>query len=323
MTAMRSLSASALALGAKGAALTVALALAFAFLPVVSLAVVPFLPLPTAYVCLRQGGMAAAISAVAASLMAGIISGVGSGLFTFALAVLAGVALGLALRRNRGFSGVLLATAVATAAGLVLWVGGVWVVTGMTVEQFGALMDTSFQAVAQMYAGMNMDAEAVAQAEEGARSMLAMLPYLAPGIVASVGVALAALTLALASLLFPRLGHATTPALSFHEFRLHWATPYGFILGLLLILMAGWWPHGGEAARLAGINLVLFFATLFFVQGFAVARWFMLKRGVKGGAAVAFYGAALLGQVFFQLLSWVGVVDCWLDFRKRMTPKLV
>ena len=75
MTAMRSLSASALALGAKGAALTVALALAFAFLPVVSLAVVPFLPLPTAYVCLRQGGMAAAISAAAASLMAGIISG--------------------------------------------------------------------------------------------------------------------------------------------------------------------------------------------------------------------------------------------------------
>lgn len=316
---MRSLSASALAEGAKGAALTVALALVFAFIPIVSIAVVPLFPLPAAYVGMRHGVWPALVAAVAASILAGVISGIGSGLFVFGLAGIAGVALGVALRRNWGFSRLLLVTGLAACLGIGLCFAGIWVLTGMTMGQLQTLVDTSFQAVSQMYAGMGVDAAAVQQAEQGARDALAILPQLAPGLLASLGVIVAAAALALASLIFPRMGQKAALALAFHEFRLHWVLPYGFIAGLAMILVAGWLPGDGEVLRFAGINVAIFFFTLFFVQGLAVTRWIMVARGVKGGSAVALYAAVLLGQLFLQLLSWVGILDCWLDFRKRMS----
>ena len=58
-------------------------------------------------------------------------------------------------------------------------------------------------------------------------------------------------------------------------------------------------------------------ATVFFVQGLAVTSWFA-NTGPRGtGTRAGWYVLAVVGQVLFLLLTWVGLIDAWVDFRKR------
>lgn len=314
---MKSLTASAVVDAGKASALTTVLSLTVGFVPLVSVLALPLLPLPTAFVALKWGERAALVAAAVAALLGWLLTGPVNGFMTLVLAAGLGAMLGGGLRRNWGPSRLLWASGCAAALGLAAWVGLSWFLSGLTVEQLRSLMETSFQTVSGMYQSAGIDQASIDQALNSARSVFALLPYLLPGVVLSLGVVLAVVAVAVAGLVFPKLGRPLSSSLSLQGLRLHWMTPYGVAAGLVLVMVGPRLETGGRALWLTGINVLLLFGTVLFVQGLAVTSWFANVRARSGGGRAAVYALALLGQLLFLLLTWVGLIDVWLDVRKR------
>lgn len=86
---------------------------------------------------------------------------------------------------------------------------------------------------------------------------------------------------------------------------------------LLMGVRAGWLADPEGQLTAAGLNLVLIFTYLFFVEGLAVIWFYLAKWGVgKGGRLLI---SVLLLTPFLPLVepvAWLGMLDAWLDFRK-------
>jgi len=320
---VRALTASAAVDAGKGAALTVVLSLLVSFVPVISVLLIPLLPLPASYVTAKWGARTGFVLTLAASVLSWLFAGPMSGVFTLMLTGGLGVVLGMGLRRNWGISRLLWASTVAAGLGLAAWLGLSWFLSGLTPAQLATIAETSFQTVSGMYAGAGVDQAAIEESLAATRRLVALLPYLMPGIIMSLGLVLGVVAVALAAVILPRLGRVlpVPEGMSLRCLRLHWVTPYGFILGLVLIMAGSWVGDAGRWLWLAGINLTLVFVTVFFVQGVALTQWLVEVRARSAGQRAGMYALALVGQFLFLLLTWVGLLDIWLDFRMRYSRR--
>lgn len=304
----------------KAIALAVVLALAVTYVPLASILALPLLPLPVAYLTKRRGlrvGLAAAFGTGALAVM---LTGPGNGLLALFLAGLVAVAMGWAFQQQWGLSRALLATAGATAVSLAVWAGAVWMITGLDRERVGEMMDSSLQGAVDAYRALGMAEATIQNAEEQVRAVVDILPYLLPSILGVAGLAFAVAALGLAALIFPRVGESLPGVFAFSRFRIHWSAAYGFIAGLGLMLAARY-AEMQEPFRMAGLNLIVFFQSLFFIQGLAVVHWYTVSRKVAGGRRALIYAIALMSQFFLQLVSWAGLLDTWFDYRERFAPR--
>lgn len=304
----------------KAVALAVVLSVLVAYVPLLALIAIPALPLPLGYLTLRRGVRVGVAGAVCVTALATAVTGLTNGLLALLVAGFLGVVVGVALRAHRGFSWTLLVSTVGATAALAAWTGSVWVVTGMSRAQLSKLVDDSMTAAGELYTTMGMSRATIDQASVQIHETLRMIPYLSPAIAGVGGVILASAVLGLAAVVYPHLGERSVEHLAFSRFRLHWGTAYGYIGGLALLVLASRFGAYQELVRMVGLNLLVFFQTLFFLQGLALAHWFVVSRGMSTGTRVLVYGAALLGQTTLQLTSWAGLLDTWFDYRKRFPP---
>ena len=132
---------------------------------------------------------------------------------------------------------------------------------------------------------------------------------------------LAALALAWAT--YHRLGRARlgAPLKPLKEFRFNDQLVWGLIVGLTIMLLPTL-----KALHGAGKNLLVFFATLYAVRGFAVLAWFMAPGALGVTLTVGFVMLLLpiLGVFAALALMMLGVAalalglgDTWADWRSR------
>ena len=313
---MSTFSTPAVSEAGKAIALAVVLSLAVMYVPVASMLAVPLLPLPVAYLTKRRGLRVGLASAFSVGVLALVLTGPWNGLMSLFLAGLVAVTMGWSFQRGWGLSRTLLATAGSSAGSLAMWMATIWVMTGMDGRRLGEMMDSSLQAAADAYRSMGMAETTVQNAVEQVRAIMDILPFLLPSILGVAGLVLAVVVLGLAAVVFPRLGETMPQTFAFSSFRVHWSAAYGFIIGLGLMVVA---PYANmeEFIRLVGLNLIIFFQSLFFFQGLAVVHWFTVSRKISGGRRALIYVVALMVQFLLQLVSWAGLMDTWFDYRKR------
>ncbi|MHB8870273.1 MAG: DUF2232 domain-containing protein [Thermoleophilia bacterium] len=301
----------------KAIALTVVIGALVGLVPLFGVMLMPVLPLPVAYVTFRRGLRVGAAITFGAGVLSALLTGLGNGMLVLLLTGLVGVVVGRALARKWGFTSLLLAATAGSAAAFAGSSAVAWVLAGLDLAQFQNMFEDSLAAVSQMYDSMGIDPTVITQASEQLREWFDVLPYLLPSILGVAGLMLASATLALVAVVFPHVGERAAADLAFSRFRLHWSASYGFIGGLGLLVLGPSLGLYGEAARLIGLNLFVFFQTLFFIQGLAVVHWLVVTRRPSAGRRAVFYGAALMGQLLMQLTSWAGLLDTWFDYRKR------
>lgn len=147
---------------------------------------------------------------------------------------------------------------------------------------------------------------AVAQSMEQTRERLRLAPQistvLAPALLALQTLA----ALALGWAIFQRLNRVRIgpPLAPLRTFRFNDQLVWGLAVGLTILLL----PAFAEA-QAVGLNLVVFFAMLYFVRGLGV-----LAGVSKGGVFVIL---AVLFSLFPPALSALGLSDTWLDWRSR------
>lgn len=142
--------------------------------------------------------------------------------------------------------------------------------------------------------------------------------------------------LALAWALYHRIGRARVgPPLSpISEFRFNDQLVWGLIVGLTILLLPTVAPERGAAFRLlrsSGLNLIVFFLSLYALRGFGVLSWLLSSRTLSIVFAVALVlvllpvTAAVAVPGLLSLVTMAGVIglgDTWFDWRRRarLTP---
>ena len=259
------------------------------------------LPLPLAYLTSRRGVRVGVAAMVSAGMLAAILTGPSNGTLTLFLGRFrrGDPRVGAATRPrvSRALSWL---TTLAAAVALVLTGAVGWVVSGMSVTEFQNLLDQSMKTAADFYRGAGVSDQTISQATEQFRRMVEQIPYLLPALFGLSGLSTAGVSLGLAAIIFPRMGQPLGANMAFSRFRLHWSLAYGFIVGLGLLVVARLFPDP-QLVRMIGLNLLLFFGGLFFVQGLAVTHWFAVTRKIEGGTRTLLYLAAVLMQVSLQL----------------------
>ena len=179
------------------------------------------------------------------------------------------------------------------------------IVSGEFVTRNQATLE-AFDAGAEEIVGAAANSESVAQSLARTRERLRVAPQIS-GMLAPAFLALQTLAaLALAWAMYHRLsrvrvGPVTAPL---REFRFNDQLVWGLAVGLTILLLPAF-----EEAQAIGLNLVVFFAMLYFLRGLGVLAWV-----TKGGVFVIL---AVLFSLFPPALGALGLSDTWLDWRSR------
>jgi len=320
-------SRSALQDGGKAVGLSVALGVVIAFVPLFSIVAVPAMPVPAAYITSRYGIYAGLL----VSLLTGVVCmaltapvvGFAAGLLIFLLTAIAGLGGGLALRKGVTQFRLFVAMVAVFFAALLLWLAALLLLSGQgPVSAIESLADATTEPSRQLYQSFGMDEQGVDEAIAQARDFALLLPYLAPAVLLVVAIALSGVNLAIGRRVFERLRQPFPRDFVFRDLRIHWVFAYAIITGLLCEFLAPYAPERYvTAVELTGANLFIISEVLFFIQGMAIANFFLWAYKVTKVKRVAVYFCLVLLQLTLSLTSWMGLFDTWLDYRRRFIRK--
>lgn len=318
---MKAFSPVALAPVGKATAITVILGLIAITFPMATVVVMPFLVLPAAHAGARWGVLNSVIVAVISGVLLSVGVGPGGGLLVCLLVLGMGTVLGEAVRKNLSFGKSLVSLAGAALMAAIVWGILLWQILGLGLIELRKSAYESIEGAATLYAQMGVNSSTAASVSSQLRTMVDIAPRLVPGLLGMGSVLLAACCLGLAATLFPRLRQKVLVGQSLSGFRMHWGVAYSSIAGLAMLLFARGAGDWRSLVMYVGINVLLVSQTLFFIQGMAVVRWFTIVRQLGLGARTGLYAAAVVGQAFLQLTGLMGLLDTWVDYRKRFALK--
>jgi hypothetical protein len=280
----------------------------------------------------RGGSLSMAIGSLATTiwmLFSIVRSGVSSEMLTAGWSMLAAACFGLSLvaSRSRWFLG---KGVVATLGALLLAVGLVVATPSGTAGLFRTM-----DAVLEVRGNADLNNWRVArsqmlrsnptqQADTATLEMLdrfeaqvAALPQLARGVLPSMLALQTLAAMALAWALFHRFSRTRLgePLGRLREFRFndHWI--WSVIVGLVVALLPAL-----ESLRPLGVNLLVFFGTLYALRGAGVLAFFLRPGRSLLGLLVGVALLLLLRDGAAIALGLVGLGDTWADWRRRIRP---
>ncbi|MBI5179537.1 MAG: DUF2232 domain-containing protein [Nitrospinae bacterium] len=303
----------------RGAAMKVAapvlsslLYLSMFYVPIVGSLLNPFAPLPLVYNYFRYGQVSAILAVGISSALIGAAAGVPAGVF-FALSYgLLALVMARGIERQMEISAVV-ASASAVAFGataIFLW----FALPGTAAEiyELSLKMVNQFLSEAvETYKKAGIPAEQVEFITQNADSISRWVIRLIPG------------TAAMGYLLMAAMNYVAYRGMQLRWTFLKpagpadlglWSPPdkmvFAFIAGLGLALVPD------EAARAAGINVLIPVMAVYFIGGFCVIRFWFEKVRVPKFLRMAVYLLVLLHPFVIVGVAGTGLFDLWFDFRK-------
>jgi len=298
--------------GAMLVGITVIMAFIDKYIPILSL----FLAIPMGLLVVRRGLKVGVLAAGVVTVL--LFALTGSTALVIAMdVVVAGLALGFAhLRFPKQPQLAFLVTAAGYILSFVLMIYGVAAILGVTeAVSMTGLIDRFLETSESLSDKM---------AELGAPNVLVdpevVRPYLVmsiPSMIVLTGAGNAAVVFLIFRKLLSRFGHGLAAIPPFRAFHLNWKYGWGFVLGLLGMMLGEF--TGREIVLRVGINLFWVFYMLFTLQGFSVLYFFFGKWKMSTAAKVFLLIVAVftgIAQLVLTAAPWVGVLDAWFDFRK-------
>lgn len=318
-----SLSTTALVSSGKAVALSVAFGMVLAFVPFLSIIAVPALPIPVAYIATKHGMPAGLLAGLMVGAACVALTGLIAGLLVLLLVLVVGVGTGMGLRRGVSQKGLFVAVMVFFMLALSLWSAALLLSTGLgPVSAVEDLTDKALVPARDFYVALGMGEEDAEAAAGQAREFASLLPYLMPAVLLVLSLTLSGATMAMARKVFERFSQPFPRGYEFRNLRLHFSLAYVMITGLLCELAAPYISGAyGTAVGIAGMNLLIVSETLFFVQGLAIAHFFLGRYRVSRPKRTVVYVCLILLQVTLSLTSWLGLFDTWVDYRRRFGRK--
>lgn len=301
-------------------ALSVVLALMALYLPVIGFLLVLFWPLPLIVLVVRHGLRWGLLAAAASGILMGLLA---EPLLSLRLVIAfapAGLVLGWAFAMGWPGTRAFMMTLAAAIAGQLAAVGILLLVTdinplAMQVDMMKSSFDTSFQ----LYEGMGMSEETLAQTRGEVDQMLKTLEYLFPLVFLIMGVLYASVAYIAGGKVLKRLGHDVPQFPPVHEWRLPQAFLYLFGFAMVGLYWGGTrqilWLYqlslnGNALAIMAGL-----------VQGLVLMHCLFRHFKVSLALRIVFYVFILLNPFLAQVVAMTGLIDMLFDYRQRFSAR--
>lgn len=288
-----------------------------------TLMLLPFLPVPVALFTARHGATAGIVAGLVIGSLCTtwtVLSGTTLGLLVFMFAAVGGVFAGIGFRNGVSIYRMLVMSMVLFLGMLLIWFGAFAFNSGTgpleTIEDMAAdFADQTGGFYEAIGVVQGSPEEITSDLREGALLSTPAWVVIVSGLMAIIMVSVSRLA-------FRTMKQAFPGDIRFSELRLHFGFVYLFI-GSLAFLLAAYILDGSPAEWSEGIgqNLMLVSSALFFIQGLAIASWFLRRRKASGAMKAGVYFSLGLLEGFFSLVSFVGIFDVFMDFRKRYGEK--
>ena len=259
----------------------------------------------------RALGIAAAILLVAGSLK--------SLPFTFALLPL-GFSLAQSARAGHSAEAASFRGAVALLVGyLALWFMAGWLAGANPYQELLTGLDTDMALLAESYMNIGkaegLPADTLNSLAAAFRQVRDVLPHFLPGMLLATMLFQVWAILGMGSLLMRRLAPGLIPWQDLRTWRLPESLVWAVIAGTVAVLL----PI--PAIGLAGTNVLMVLAALYFLQGVAVISSLLRKRRLPRPLRVLAYILLLVQGYGILVVIVTGVADVWADFRKPRSLK--
>jgi uncharacterized protein YybS (DUF2232 family) len=268
-----------------------------------------FMPLPAAYVFLRQGrqaGIGIVLLVAGILYLNGGFSLAGAYLLQFGLA---SIVLPMLLHRGVAWDRAAAATLLLVAVCATVVVGTFAQSRGVPVN---SLVTEHVQAEVEraltFYRDANLPAERLAEIEAVAQGLAEFLSVAYPGLALVATGAMLLLTL----LLLWRYGkgHYLLPGPPFHT----WKAPEQLIWLLIASGFAVFF--GAGLLTQVALNLLTILLPIYFLQGLAVVNHLFRRKGITPAFRVLGYLLMTLFNPLPMIVTGIGIFDLWIDFRK-------
>lgn len=145
---------------------------------------------------------------------------------------------------------------------------------------------------------------------------LAIIPYLFPSALALLALWITAINFLVTSALLRKAGFSFLSLPPIQDWRFPWYLAWGYLLGLIGILVSRFIKTNSFVVSVCAANLLIFFGVLFMLQGLAVVTFFLNRFQLKKANRFIWLLLVLTAHLLFQVLTWLGLFDTWLNFRK-------
>ncbi|WP_370811974.1 YybS family protein [Dialister invisus] len=295
-------------------ALAVVLSVIGFYMPLISLVVFLLIPLPIAYLGMKEGTSWAIIVTAGIMILDSVFFGFISAAFLCAIFGVLGVILGICYRNKVSATVTLAAGAVVVLAALIGQAFAAMYILNVPPMIFGGeAMDTMEQQMmgqmAQLYSG-----ELLTQAQENVKQMMDSIRKSIPAATLGAAFFYTWASMALGKKIFTRLGIKDIPGMPSLE---RWELPR-FFLGLYVLAFAMQYITNGNATlEMIQYNLGLACVLVFWLQGLAALWWMPRKypfvRPLRWIIAIL---SVIIGMVQ-MIVVLLGLSDMVLQYRKK------
>ena len=305
---------SAVVLAVKCTALAVVFSVIGFYMPLISLVVFLLIPLPIAYLGMKEGTSWSIIVTAGIMILDSVFFGFISAAFLCAIFGVLGVILGICYRNKVSAAATLAAGAVVVLAALIGQAFAAMYILNVPPMIFGGeAMDSMEQQMmaqmAQLYSG-----ELLMQTQENVKQMIDDIRRSIPVITVSAAFFYTWASMMLGKKIFTRLGMKDIPGMPPLE---RWELPR-FFLGLYVLAFAMQYITNGNATlEMIQYNLGLACVLVFWLQGLAALWWMPRKypfvRPLRWIIAVL---SVIIGMVQ-MIVVLLGLSDMVLQYRKK------
>jgi uncharacterized protein YybS (DUF2232 family) len=281
-----------------------------AYIPVFALVY----PLPIVILVVRWGlraGVWATIVTIAATSM---FVGPFQGLLVFTKVGIIGITLAQCIRKQLSPVKTLAITAIAVAVSMAFVVGFNLLIGGFGIEETWELMRKSMDSALEFYRRMGVAESEISRMETYLSQLTEAAKVVLPASLFMVVVTVAGFNYLMARLILGKLGYKMAELKPFSQWRLSWHYGWGYVGGLILVAIGQ--VMAVPLVMRIGTNIMSVFGMVFLVQGAAIAWYFFDKYKLPSIARWLTIIFIVLNPTLLQILSWAGVLDAWLDFRK-------
>lgn len=295
-------------------ALAVVLSVIGFYMPLISLVVFLLIPLPIAYLGMKEGISWSIIVTAGIMILDSVFFGFISAAFLCAIFGVLGVILGICYRNKVSAAATLAAGAVVVLAALIGQAFAAMYILNVPPMIFGGeAMDTMEQQMmgqmAQLYSG-----ELLTQAQENVKQMMDSIRKSIPAATLGAAFFYTWASMTLGKKIFTRLGIRDIPGMPSFE---RWELPR-FFLGLYVLAFAMQYITNGNATlEMIQYNLGLACVLVFWLQGLAALWWMPRKypfvRPLRWIIAIL---SVIIGMVQ-MIVVLLGLSDMVLQYRKK------
>lgn len=306
--------------GAFLSAITAILFLASLYIPLFGTLISFLCPLPIIILCLRHNIQVAFISLVIAFFLVSIMAGPFQGLIAILGFGALGIALGVTIKRKLSLLEILLIGSITSfISKILLMLIGLWLMDFNPLLLSLDQIDQSMSQSLSFYSNMGLSPEQVEALKNSISQSMELVKIAFPAMLVVASVFDTLINYWVSGKILQRFGYHLAPFIPFYQWRASRSFFWSYLFGLFILIANT--RYQLPVLERIGVNIQLLFSIIFLIVGLAIVSYILHHYKVKPFFCWIIYIIVFIQPTLSLIVTWIGILDVWLDFRKLLFPQ--